>query len=192
MWSPVLYLALHISWYNYILHLHVFLYGEWCFSCSCLRRCCLMLVFLTFLRVTSHFSQNKFLSKSLIFCEMFFLRTPTIFFFLFWHFYFPASGQAVVTSVVPSSPRFLPSIFIAHRVQQSRCSLIWHREWLTHALAFSASQFVHKKESPRIYTSMHSGGFKLTKLPYARLEDNLIRHRGDRLDHGIDWRVTFS
>ena len=28
---------------------------------------------------------------------------------------------------------------------------------------------------------MHSGGFKLTKLTYTRLEDNLIRHRGDRI-----------
>ena len=29
--------------------------------------------------------------------------------------------QAVVTGVVPSSPRSLPLIFIAHRVQQSHC-----------------------------------------------------------------------
>ena len=28
---------------------------------------------------------------------------------------------------------------------------------------------------------MHAGGFKLTKLTDTRLEDNLIRHRGDRL-----------
>ena len=96
------------------------------------------------------------------------------------HIYFPASGQAVVTGVVSSPPRFLPSIFIAHRVQQSHCSSIFHRVLLTRALALSASQFVHKKKSPRIYTSMHSGGFELTKLTYTRLEDNLIRHRGDR------------
>ena len=51
---------------------------------------------------------------------------------------------------------------------------------LTHALAFSASKFVHKKTSPRIYTGVHSGGFELTKLTYTGLEDNLIRHRGDR------------
>ena len=69
--------------------------------------------------------------------------------------YFPASGQTVVTGVVPSSPRFLPSIFIAHRVQQSHCSSTFHRVLLTHALALSASQFVHKKKSQRIYTSMH-------------------------------------
>ena len=49
------------------------------------------------------------------------------FFFFFTHIYFPASGQAVVTSVVPSPPRFLPSILIAHRVQQSHCSSIFHR-----------------------------------------------------------------
>ena len=29
--------------------------------------------------------------------------------------------------------------------------------------------------------SMHSAGLELTKLTYTRLEDNLIRHRGDRL-----------
>ena len=45
-------------------------------------------------------------------------------FFFFLTLYFPASGQAVVTGVVPSPPRFLPSIFIPHRVQQSHCSLL--------------------------------------------------------------------
>ena len=99
----------------------------------------------------------------------------------FSHFYFSASGQAVVTGVVPSPPRFLPPIFIAHKVQQSHCASIFHRVLLTHALALSASQFVHKKKFPRIYTSMHSVGFELTKLTYSRLEDNLIRHRGDRV-----------
>ena len=88
--------------------------------------------------------------------------------------------KSVVTGVVPSPPRFLPSIFIAHRVQQSHCLSIFHRVLLTHALALSASQFVHKKTSQRIYMSMHSAGLELTKLTYTRLEDNLIRHRGDR------------
>ena len=82
----------------------------------------------------------------------------------------------------PFFPRFLPSIFIAHtsRVQQSHCSSIFHQVLLTHALAPSVSQFVHKKKSPRICTSVHSAGLELTKLTYTRLEDNLIRHRGDR------------
>ena len=105
---------------------------------------------------------------------------PTSCFFLLT-LYFPSSGQVVVTGVVPSPPRFLPSVFIAHRVQQSHCSSTFHRVLLTHALALSASQFVHKKKSQRIYTSMHSAGLELTKLTYTRLEDNLIRHRGDRL-----------
>ena len=83
-----------------------------------------------------------------------------------------------VSSLLP--PLFLPSIFTAHRVQQSHCSSIFHRVLLTHALALSASQFVHKKKSPRLYTNMHSGGFELTNLTYTRLEDNLIRHRGDQ------------
>ena len=87
----------------------------------------------------------------------------------------------MVTGVVPSSPRFLSSIFIAHRVQQSHCLSIFDRVLLTHALALSASQFVHKKKSPRTFTSMHSGGFELTKLTYTRLEDNLTRHRGDHV-----------
>ena len=51
----------------------------------------------------------------------------------------------MVTGVVPSPPRFLPSIFIAHRVQQSHCSSIFHRVLLTHVLALCGSQFVHKK-----------------------------------------------
>ena len=80
--------------------------------------------------------------------------------------------RSQVSSLLP--PRFLPSIFIAHRVQQFHWSSIFHRVLLTHALALSASQFVHKKKSPRMYTSMHSGGFELTRLTYTRLEDNLI------------------
>ena len=77
-------------------------------------------------------------------------------------------------------PRVLASIFIAHRVQQSHCSSTFHRVLLTHALALSARQSVHKKKSPRFCTSMHSGRLELTKLTYTRLEDNLIRNRGDR------------
>ena len=53
---------------------------------------------------------------------------------------------------------------------------------LAHPLALSASQHVHKKKSLRVYTSMPSGGVELTKLPYTRLEDNLICRRGDRYD----------
>ena len=120
-------------------------------------------------------------------------RTTIFFFFFCTRIYFPASGQAVVTGVVPSPPRFLPSIFIAHRVQQSHCSSSFSRVLLTHALAFSASQFVRKKKCPRIYTSMRSGRFELTEPAYTpRLEDNLIRHRGGHLTNlvlGFSMRI---
>ena len=57
----------------------------------------------------------------------------------------------------------------------------FHRVLLTHALALPSSQIVHTKKSLRFYTSMHSGGLELTKLTYTRLEDNLVRHGGDRV-----------
>ena len=44
----------------------------------------------------------------------------------FFHIYFPAPGQPVVTGIAPFPPRFLASIFVAHRVQQSHCSSIFH------------------------------------------------------------------
>ena len=67
-----------------------------------------------------------------------------------------------VSSLLP--PRFLPSVFIAHRVQQSHCSSIFHPVLLTHALALSARQIVRKKKSSRIHTSVHTGVFEFTKL----------------------------
>ena len=115
--------------------------------------------------------------------------TPNIksaIFFFFYTFTFQLLDKPwLQVSVAPSSPRFLPSLFIAHRFQQFYCSSIFHRVLLTHALALSANQFVHKKKPQRIYTSMHSAGLELTKLTYTRLEDNLIRHRGDLQPHGI-------
>ena len=88
---------------------------------------------------------------------------PTWVFFLLHiflnpRFYFPASSrQAAVSGVVPSH-RHVPSVYIAHRVQHSRCSSIFIEMLLliAHALALSSSQFVHKKRSPRSFSSMHS------------------------------------
>ena len=137
--------------------------------------------------VETHLCKLCVVFRSRVFLGVTSLRIFFFFFFLA-HIYFPASGQAVVTGVNRSSPRFLPSLFIAHRVQQSHCSSIFRRALLTHALAFSASQFVRKKKSPRIYKSMHSRRFELTKLPYTKLEDNLIRHRGE----GIGRRLTLG
>ena len=109
-------------------------------------------------------------------------QTPTLgaFFFAHTSTFQSLDKPGSQIEVVHSPPRFLPSIFIAHRVQQFHCSSILHRVLPTHALALSASQFVNKKKTPRINASMHSGGFELTKLTYTRPEDNLIRHRGDR------------
>ena len=87
------------------------------------------------------------------------------FIFLFSaHFYFPASGQAVDTGVVPSPPRFLPSIFIAHRVQQSHCSSIVHRMLLTHALALSASKLVHKNKPHDNLYEFELGGIRTHEI----------------------------
>ena len=60
-----------------------------------------------------------------------------------------SSGQAVVTGVVPSPPRYVPLIFIAHR---SAFPLLvdFHRMLLTHALALSANHFLCKKKSLRV------------------------------------------
>ena len=111
----------------------------------------------------------------LLLCLFFFL-------FSFSHFCFPASGQAVVTGVVLSPPRFLPSSFIAHRFQQSHCSSIFRRVLLTHALALSASQLVHKIKSPNDFFRVCTRGDSNSRTdPYQRLEDSLIRHRGDHL-----------
>ena len=72
-------------------------------------------------------------------------------------------------------------LLIAHRVEQSRCSSFFHRALLTHAFALSASQLDPKEKSQRIYSSITPRGLEQTKLTHTRLEDNLIRHRGDRL-----------
>ena len=37
-----------------------------------------------------------------------------------------------------------------------------------------------RKSSNEFIRFLHAGGFELTKLTYIRLEDNLIRHWGDR------------
>ena len=55
---------------------------------------------------------------------------------------------------------------------------------LTHALALSASQFVHKKKSLRIKTS----ALELKKLTNTGLEDNLICHRGHQCLYRVDLR----
>ena len=53
----------------------------------------------------------------------------------------------MVTGLVSSLPRFLPSTFIAHKVQQSHCSVDFSSSVaVTHGLALPESHFVHKKK----------------------------------------------
>ena len=81
-----------------------------------------------------------FLSFSCYCCGHFFL-------FCFSYIYSSPFGQAVVTGVVPSSPtRFLPSIFIAHRVQQSHCSKIF-----SSSVANSRARTLQEKVPTNLY-----------------------------------------
>ena len=96
-----------------------------------------------------------------LFYTLFYFSIYILLFFYFLFIFFltlllSSFWRAVVTGVVPS-PRFLPSVCIAHRGQQSHRSSIFHRVLLTHALALSASHLARKEKSPRFYTSMHSG-----------------------------------
>ena len=72
-----------------------------------------------------------------------------------------SSGQAVVTGVVRSPPRYVPSIFIAHRVQYSHCSSIFIE---CCQLTLSRSPLIHfyARKSPYVY--VHSVIIELTKL----------------------------
>ena len=129
------------------------------------------------------------LRSILIFCSCVGSRSPDaksprkkwvqLFFFFIFFLERPWSQVGVVPSPLPGSclQLILPIGFAnptARRFLLKRCHL---------TLGFSAqctSEFLHKKKSPRVCTSMHSGELKLTKLIYTRLEDNLIRHWGGR------------
>ena len=75
-------------------------------------------------------------------------------FFLYFYFTHPlffsfwtSRGWSQVSSFLP--PRFLPSIFIAHRVQQSHCSSVFHQVLQTHALHNKNAQFTSFNFQPR-------------------------------------------
>ena len=73
------------------------------------------------------------------------------------YFFFSAPGQAVLSGFVLSPPRCVSSVCMAQRVQCSHGSFDFDRILPIHALAVSASEFVHKKKSQRINTCMHLG-----------------------------------
>ena len=91
----------------------------------------------------------------------------------FTRVYFPVldKSSSQVPPLVPPGSRlqFLWRIGFSN---QSHCSLIYHRVLITHALALSASQFVHKKKSLRIYTSMYSAGLELMELTNNTRQDD--------------------
>ena len=87
-----------------------------------------------------------------------------IFFFFFLSFsifYFPASGQAVVTGVVPSLPPwFLPLQFLSRiGFSNPTCSSIFlHRVSLTHALSGFPQVNLCPKTIPTIVNEYALGG----------------------------------
>ena len=87
-------------------------------------------------------------------------RSICNFFFFFTHFYFPASGQSRGHRCRPFPPpgsclQLLSRIGSAVPLTARR---FFHRVLLTHALALSASQFVHKEKSLRIYSTTSWAG----------------------------------
>ena len=69
-------------------------------------------------------------------------------------------GQAVVTGVVPSPPRYVPSFFIAHRVQHSRCSSIFIECCWLMLSGFPLTNF----HGVKFLTSLHSMKLEPPKL----------------------------
>ena len=134
---------------------------------------------------------SRWVCSSFFFSLTFQVSAKSVFGVSFFFFFFTLLLSRFWTSRGHRCCPFFPPVlafnfYSAYKIQQSHCSSIFHRVLLTHALALSASQIVHKKKSQRIYTSMHSAGLELTKLTYTKLEDNLIRHRGDRcLRYGV-------
>ena len=127
---------------------------------------------------------------SKIFC--FWLRWQRCTWYIFFLFLFHTPtlqflDKQSVTGVVPSSPRFLPSVFIVHRVQQSHCSSIFSSSVAnSRCRAFRKSICAREKVPTRSYEYALGGIRTHDKLTHTRLEDDLIRHRGDRLD--VRWR----
>ena len=116
------------------------------------------------------------------------------FFVFFCHaylYFLPASGQAVVTGVIPSSPPdscLFFNFYRAYRVQSNPTARRFFIESFANSRSRSrfplASQFVCTRKIPHTNLYEHAfGGIRTneTDLLYQALEDiNLIRHRGDR------------
>ena len=87
-----------------------------------------------------------------------------------------SSGQAVVTGVVPSPPRYVPSICIAHRVQHSHCSSTFIECCQLTLSRFPLRSIFMQDKSP--YEYVHSVRIELTpEIDFSGHEDNLPSHR---------------
>ena len=86
----------------------------------------------------------------------------------FSHFYFPASGQAVVTGVDPSPPPVLASN--SYRAKGSAIPSVAS----SRSRAFRKSICAQEKAPTNFYEYALGGTRSHTKLTYTRLEDNLI------------------
>ena len=110
-----------------------------------------------------------------------FLRDPLLlFFFFFSHFFLPASGQAVVTGVSPFPPSVLAFNF--NRAYSSAVQLLVDFSSSVATSRYRAFRMSIRAQE-KVPTNLYEyalGGLELTKLTYTRLEDNLIRCRGDR------------
>ena len=137
--------------------------------------------------------QISFWERSLYSCYLFF--------YLFFHthsLYFPASsGQALVTGVVPSPPPGSCLQFLLH----IRFSDPTVRPFLIECCYLTLSRFPQvnlctRKSLRKIIRvrGVHPGRFELTKLTYTstRLEDSLIRHRGDQRYHIFGQRLRLQ
>ena len=102
---------------------------------------------------------------------------PELFFFftLLLSSFWTSRGH---TGVVPSPPRFLPSIFIAHRVQQSHCSSIFHRSVAnSRSRAFRKSFCAQEKVPTNLY-EYAPGEARTLETDLLYQARGLIRHRG--------------
>ena len=101
------------------------------------------------LQVIVHFSFFfVFLTPFVIFALLDF-SSCFLFLLLLSHFYSPACGLnpwSLVSSLPPPPGSRLQFLSRIRMVLQSHCSSIFRRVLVTHALALSASQFVHKKK----------------------------------------------
>ena len=87
-------------------------------------------------------------------------------FFLFWaHFYFPTFGHTSRDHRCRPLPPVIAFISFLRIRSSTLWSLIFHRVLLTHALALSASQLVHKKSPTKIIRVRTRGGSNSRNWP---------------------------